>query len=526
MHVVFSSVAKTAPAAPAMTQRKTDRRARRRQATKDLFCGKEAASKSSSWSDKPSRSSKQQEPATQIENSSSEIEREAAAMTGDADNDNDARQTPKKRAAPIKCDDDDHPASEQLAAAPTIDGLPSALVQRVVSFLEHDDRVALSVQNRLLKTEVEAYCKAVLILIRQKHGVDDSFLERLCARLKIDIADNNKEEEELPQRCLLRAAMRTYLYALVADRILFHPINDSLALSPGEDRIGICGSWGRGRGRRDLEVWDLSTKQRVQTIECRACFDDGCLLTENPVLRYSIYHNTRSFVQAWTDGGELLYEQALNDNNNSRLLLVAQYGDHLLGVDQDGIVRFINMETGVLERSEILRRRLSPFGALVCNNWLILHFYDGLISFDLSSNRSRTKFLRQMYTRVVQSLNSPSIIHCLANHATLHTLELMDDGTLSASSGTFLRLSSSIIPFSIASFQCQLFVQEAHNVEVYHTKTGERERILKCHYQGEPLYRRSCMIASKVRNELLVGTGRSLTGGVVEAFCLTEPRAV
>ena len=412
--------------------------------------------------------------------------------------------------------------------------LPSTVIQLVVNFQSHRDRLSLAAASTGLRNEVEVYSESALARIIEKHNVDETFDDRI--RDQSSIVTTPSKPLKLPFRYLLWAGMRTHLYKLGERPSTNHVLFTPARMSPDGDRIALVEDASTGRNPLNLQIWDLATKQVVQNIE--HAFGEREYATDLYFCGELIVTWSRDSLRVWDDTGHLTHRY-----RNEEIFLTTQHGEEIIFSTcneefdsmalhsfnvRSGTVR-MNMVTDVTETGGVGIPDLTSITGrmLVCDKWLFVGLFmehrgmpgskSGIYVFDLDGF-SKGQFFAGSYSRFTQSPQHAEEIFAHASHR-----DYID--VLNATNGHISRRFSFPVPahsLVLAASHSYLYVRGPHGcVLVYNTENGDCERSLDC-----PRASGARGSISKARGEVFFRldfrAGRPRPTAEVAAYCLTD----
>jgi len=483
-----------------------------------------------------------------------------------------------------------------LAAAAAPDGaqqqeqpdLLLALLPHHLPFLPHADRLALAATCQSTQKQVEEYCENALKILLENHPDKDDTFEQRLRDPSLSRSLTTTMPAEMPFRYLLWAARKTYLYKIKHGRRDNNNNNEdgggggnakvvhSLVLfpAPSEDRIAI------GTSENNVEVWSLSTKQRLHTLQHsspdaaeeerlqRVFFVDGRLVSCSS-RRIRVWSATGA---SWSnsitfdsvgppENREILHGWVPNEQKHQLLFFAV---DARRGI---GSVDYLDLRDGSMYT--LLFRCDNGSSLFVVNGrWLVVcvrmrkhdnrrlrdPWNDGLYVIDPHFNRmvqveDHPCDIWQILQRPAQPSSSDesskqfAAIGPLCHHVSI--LDMDDDGRLSKPFGFYTPQHERTLPFKtgvrvdhdgkltvegeqrwyprIAAFyqsRVIIFDDVQGKFVVYNTETGNQERSFAC---LDELYglQDERVVVSKNRNEMLVQYREDVG---VAAYCLEEPR--
>lgn len=199
--------------------------------------------------------------------------------------------------------------------------LTDVLREHIVSFLsstQHHsscDHLALSASCRLLLQDVESFSRKAMQNVAKEHNVDDDWLVRVGLQAAANVVKRLKSTtnsssssaaaaatsacwrvpNSISRRRMLRNACQTHLYSLLANSEVF-----SFALHPDGTKLLIGG---RGRELNILSLWDLTTKQKIQSfIGGHVRFVSNCFFADNKIVSQSC-HTNGEYACVWNMDG-------------------------------------------------------------------------------------------------------------------------------------------------------------------------------------------------------------------------------
>ena len=349
-------------------------------------------------------------------------------------------QNKRKRADSSTYEEEDaNPAGDPLRL---LANLPSNAIQHVLSFPAHRDRLSLAATCTDMRDEVEVYSKSTLANFKKNHRVDETFAARI--RDQSSIATTRSKPVDLPFRYLLWVCKKTHLYKLGEPSQRDVSMCCSLALSPSGDRILIAEEERRGRmidgGRGIVSVVDLSTKQRILTIEhgldriddMRRVFYFGDLIVSC----------SWCVIRVWnSETGELKFEHRPESEIVADTWKPQNRG--LLYMSVIDKVHWLNIQTGDLVTHSLpaaIRRKfaeLGDFEILVCNDkWLVLNIdgwsndgehHSEIFLIDLSDHSIKQVIKGHTYSQLVQSSDCSMTIYGFhADDSLVDVFEVVD----------------------------------------------------------------------------------------------------
>lgn len=149
--------------------------------------------------------------------------------------------------------------------------------------------------------EVEKFSERVYTKLKEEHGVDDTFDERVCDQTDISTEITRRAKPvPIPYRYRVRSSLQKYLYKIemgdIGGPAVFDKSPPELRLSSSGHRLAIAMLIPGDLTR----IFDFSTK-RLTTLEHNsACSIDSILLDDNRVITWS--HD--GIIKIWTEDSE------------------------------------------------------------------------------------------------------------------------------------------------------------------------------------------------------------------------------
>lgn len=304
-------------------------------------------------------------------------------------------------------------------------------------------------------------------------------------------------------------------------------------------------------GYHAIGIWDLSSKQQVQsirhdiapwsTVRNVEIFSFPQTDTNDNLLLvcHSDPNGDVCYVDAWTEGGVSRYRHTIRKRAAYATrcdFRAVKYGDQLLVLGQDQVLHFVDAHAGTESRANKLRfYELEHhfidqlIGIFLHEDLLFVHTGWGLYAFDLT-DCSRKHYYSGRYERFAQSSDDKLVFQGLSRgRGTIETIKFASDSARARVRFRKFRDIPRHVILSVAKFQSNFFLHASYspNVVVYHADTQERQRILDLPCDNQIIS--SAMTVSEERNELLVALHdrrRVLAQQHrVMAFCLSEPRS-
>ena len=412
--------------------------------------------------------------------------------------------------------------------------LPRNAIQHILSFQAHRDRLPLAATSKDLRDEVEIYCESALTKLKTKHRVDETFDARI--RDQSNIVTTRSKPVELPSRYLLWAGKKAHLYRLMGEPqggVLLYP-KCGLALSPSGTRIMISekGQTNNERSCIVVSVVDLSTKQRIQTIE----HVDEVAFGRTDIFWFGdlIVTCSSSVIRVWTETGHLKHEHHYESDIETNTW--KPHNQNLVYMSGIKKVHWLNVQTGVLVTNALPERIGEKFDEVllieifVCDGkWLILntvgwardgHHLSEIFLIDLCDYSIKQVIEGYFDTQFTQSSDSSTMIYCLTRaDSRVDAFEIVDGCFLPRHSYQVSVAISNIVTAYGSNFVAKL--QNSHKLGVFNAENGELEKSMDLP-PGMSSWKAE---TSRTRQELFVRLCTRDTDNVdqcVAAYSLTE----
>lgn len=246
------------------------------------------------------------------------------------------------------------------------------VLQRMIGFLKHSERLNLSMTCKSMCRRVETYSSMALTRILENHDVDDTFEERIRDRTKIPQAIGN--QQSLPFRYLLHTATRTHLYRLEimrgkASRNAFVFKTGNRLLTNASH--GLYEWIGSVVTSFRVHFWDLDNKRCLRIDEIPALFGEKRLQGVFGTQQYIVVCTDKRIVTSLTEDGRVIHayrhetgiESVLQQNEFTVLFMDTEQKLYSYDIPA-GIVRFVVQY--ILEPNEVL------FGTFHNENFLVV----------------------------------------------------------------------------------------------------------------------------------------------------------
>jgi len=286
-----------------------------------------------------------------------------------------------------------HRSGMQPLLSASWSNLDDVLLQHMMPFQLEQDLLQLAAVSRQARRAVEHYSQQELARIMVKHRVDATFAHRI----REPFAHVTRDEEDPPFRCLLWAALRTYLYRLVDETIdagAYFVFDKAPVISPSGELAAFVLRTNEGE-QHTVCFWNLQTRQCMRTIVIeRNSFHDFLLFESAVAIENS------GMMRVWsTVTWEVIYQVTYDDSRSLFNMITVNKTD-LLFVRGMGTLKIVDTRNGQV-RTLTKMKNFFPYGLhdeidyihfdfVQDSRWLL---FEATIPFDYDSSQNRLYIL-------------------------------------------------------------------------------------------------------------------------------------